>query len=122
MSTRVITPVTPTIPGRHLIIFTWDITHTPVIRITTATLTGSAMATRHGTIHLAITATIRRCMPAITIILTILPGVLTTVIAHILVTVVTGETTTVMMIRNAWLEVAKILDENLLTMMWIMVS
>ncbi len=117
MFTRVITPVMHTIPGHHLIISTWDTTHTPVMRITTATLAGSAMATRHGTIHLVITATIRRCMPAITIIPTIPSGVLTTVIAHILVTVVTGETTAVMMIRNAWLEVAKILDENLLTMM-----
>ena len=117
MFTRVITPVMHTIPGRHLIISTWDTTLTPFMRITAAILTGSAMATRRGTIHLVITVIIRRCMPVITIILTILSGVLTTAIAHILVTVVTGETTAVMMIRNVWLEVAKIRDENLLTMM-----
>ena len=117
MFTRVITPVTPTIPGHHLTISTWDTSHIPVMRITTAILTGSALATRHGTIHLVITATIRRCTPAITIILSILPGAPITVIAPILVTVITGETTAVMMIRNAWLEMVKILDENLLAMM-----
>ncbi len=116
MSTRVITPVTPIIPGHRLTISTWDTTHTPVMRITTAILTGSAMATRHGTIHLVITATIRRCTPAITIILSILPGAPITVIAPILVTVITSEKTAVIMMRNAWLEMVKILDENLLTM------
>jgi hypothetical protein len=115
MFTRVSTPVTPTIPGHHLIISTWDTTHTPVMRITQAILTGSAMVTRHGTIHLVITATIRRCMPAITIILTIQPGALTTVIAHTMMAVVAGKTTTVMMMKNAWLEMAKIPDEDLLT-------
>ena len=122
MSTRVITPVMPTTPGHHLIIFTWDITHTPAMRITTATLAGSAMATRHGTIHLVITATIRRCMPAITIILTILSGALTPVIAHTMLAVIAGKTETVMMNKSVWLEMAKIPGENLLTMMWIIVS
>ena len=95
MFTRVSTPVTPTIPDRHLIISTWDTTLTAFMRITAAILTGSAMATRRGTTHLVITAIIRLCMPAITIILTILSGALTTVIAHTIVTVVAGKTTTV---------------------------
>ena len=121
MFTRVNTPVMHITPGHHSIISTWVTTLTPLMRITIVVM-GSALATRHGTIHLVITAIIRLCMPAITIILTILSGALTTVIAHTIVTVVAGKTTTVMMIRNAWLEIAKKLDENLLTMMWIIVS
>jgi hypothetical protein len=56
-------------------------------------------------------------MPAITTILTIPSGALTTVIAHTMMAVVTGETTTVTMGRSAWLEMAKITDENVLTVM-----
>lgn len=99
MCTGVIILVTTTIPGQQLIISTWDTTPTHFSCITMAILTGT-LVTRHGTIHLAITAIICRCTQAT--ILTIPAGVLIMAIARSMLIVIAGKTTTVMMNRIAW--------------------